>query len=146
MNAEEAFALYMKGHAQSDMPWELQQEQIKPIFMSGWGAHAEALKQVTLFANTESSPLDAIYAAYPRKIGKANALKAIAKAIQSGKSRAWLLDAVKNYAAATATWPAEDKQYIPHPTTWFNRASYDDDPKEWLRGGQAVSKFTKTYT
>lgn len=98
------------------------------------------------------STVEAIYANYPRKIGKQAALKAIAKAIKA-KGRvgdtaadAWMLARVLAYAHATQSWPAADKQFIPHPATWFNRGSYDDDPKEWVRGAAATpSQFTRKY-
>lgn len=87
-----------------------------------------------------------IYAAYPRKVGKQAAVKAINKAAKRVGSLSELLFCTKAYAAATATWPAADKQFIPHPATWFNRGSYDDDPKEWVRGAAATpSQFTKKY-
>ncbi len=37
------------------------------------------------------------------------------------------------YRDATALWPNGDKQFIPHPATWYNRGSYDDDPETWKR-------------
>ena len=86
-----------------------------------------------------------IYAAYPRKVGKQAAVKAINKAAKRVGSLSELLFCTKAYAAATATWPAADKQFIPHPATWFNRGSYDDDPKEWVRGAAATpSQFRET--
>jgi len=70
-----------------------------------------------------------IYQAYPRKIGKQVALKAIRKACEKGEP-VKILEATKAYAEATAGW---DRQFIPHPATWFNRGSYDDDRAEWVR-------------
>jgi hypothetical protein len=95
-------------------------------------------------------------------VGKQAAIKAIQKAakicpktfiatdVESGGSRKlspveYLLDRVQLYAAAVAKWPAADKQFIPHPATWFNRGSYDDDPKEWSRGTATTSQFSKTH-
>ena len=77
-------------------------------------------------------------------MGRAAAIKAIEKAAKV-KTTLDLLRIVQSYAAAVKTWPAADKQYIPHPATWFNRGSYDDDPAEWSRGAAATSQFTKTY-
>lgn len=99
------------------------------------------------------SPAEAIYAAYPRKVGKMAALKAIQKAISAhaiagmghvtGKAAGEaILKATVAYAAAVATWPARDRAYIPHASTWFNRGSYLDDPKEWQRGHSAVTNTT----
>ena len=85
-----------------------------------------------------------IYDVYPRKVGKAGAIAAIQRI---RISPAKLLEATTAFALCVARWPANEKQYIPHPATWFNRGSYDDDPKEWLRGGEAMpSQFNKTYT
>ncbi len=75
---------------------------------------------------------DAIYSLYPRKEGKASAIKAIRAALKT-KSAEFLLEAVAAYAAAVALWPAPDRQFIPHPATWFNRGSYDDDRTTWQR-------------
>lgn len=73
-----------------------------------------------------------LYQSYPRKVGKEAALKAIAKAIKKVPSDQ-LLKATRDYAAATARWPEDAKQFIPHPATWFNQGRYEDDPKEWER-------------
>jgi hypothetical protein len=73
-----------------------------------------------------------IYQSYPRKQGKAAALKAIANATKAVPLDR-LLERTKAYAAAVALWPESEKQYIPHPATWFNRGSYDDDPVTWVR-------------
>jgi len=74
-------------------------------------------------------------------VGKQAAIKAIQKAAKSvGMDR--LLQVTTLYAVATARWPQEDKQYIPHPATWFNRGSYEDDPKEWDRNTAPASQFS----
>ena len=97
-----------------------------------------------VLAATEPAKIDAeaIYQAYPRKVGKKAALKAIAAAIAQankgdpvGLGAKCLLERVKAYAAAVATWPARDREFVPHPATWFNRGSYEDDPKEWQAKG-----------
>jgi len=100
----------------------------------------------TGIATTSAITAEDIYAAYPRKVGKQAALKAIEKAHKSQYKTMWmLLQLTQAYAAAVAQWPAADKQYVPHPATWFNRGSYDDDPKEWQRGAAATpSQFSKT--
>lgn len=85
-----------------------------------------------------------VYAAYPRKVGRSAAIKAIQKA-GKGVGMERLLKAVKSYAEATSRWPVDERQYIPHPATWFNRGSYEDDPKEWERGNANVSQFSVTH-
>lgn len=86
---------------------------------------------------------ESIYQAYPRKQGKKEALKAITKALASlageavPRDGAWLLERVQAYASAVAKWPPGDAEYVPHPSTWFNRGSYDDDPAAWVRNRPA---------
>lgn len=78
---------------------------------------------------------EAIYAAYPRKVGKVAAMKAIKAAMKGSNvvrvTPEFLLAAATNYAQNVATWPAKDLGFVPHPATWFNRGSYLDDPREW---------------
>ena len=78
---------------------------------------------------------EAVYEAYPRKVGKADALKAITRTLKAGAiTPDALLVKVQAYAAAVATWPEADRKFVPHPATWFNRGSFDDDPATWQRG------------
>lgn len=76
-----------------------------------------------------------IYDAYPKHVGRAAALKAIEKQTLSSIPPERLLERTQAYAQAIAGWPREDRQFIPHPATWFNRGSFDDDPSTWLRTG-----------
>jgi len=100
-----------------------------------------------------------IYKTFPRKVGKKAAMKAITRAAKEvhlasdmrDEDPLWncafgtLMERTQLYASHVATWPAADKQFIPHPATWFNRGSYDDDPKEWVRGAAATpSQFRET--
>lgn len=73
-----------------------------------------------------------IYDAYPRKVGKDAAIKAIVKAIgKIGFDR--LLASVHEYRSFTDRWLDDRKQFIPHPATWMNKGCYDDDRSEWRR-------------
>jgi uncharacterized protein YdaU (DUF1376 family) len=93
-------------------------------------------------SNTPIVPSDTltIYEAYPRKVGRDAALKAIAKA-QKQLPAADLLAKVKAYAYATARWSDDDRKFIPHPATWFNRGSYHDDPATWARSTSAQTEI-----
>lgn len=79
----------------------------------------------------DHSVIEAVWSAYPRKVGKKKACAIIASLLRKGRTD--LPDKVKAYADAVATWPAGDEQYIPHPSTWFGRGSYDDPPETWQR-------------
>ena len=80
------------------------------------------------------------YKAYPRKVGRAVAEKAYAKALKTlGKSKALnqlqTVELLLNAALEFAKSPAGNKgEYTPHPTTWLNQARYDDDRSEWANG------------
>lgn len=83
-----------------------------------------------------SSPtdVDRIYEAYPRKVGHKDAVKAITSALKAAPADR-LLERTKAFAGAVALWPKGDGKFVPHPATWFNRGSYDDDPETWKRDG-----------
>lgn len=96
--------------------------------------------------SSEVSISEDIYAAYPRKVGRKAAIEAIKRAIKRlsskhahsnvGEQEAgnMLMLAVKDYSKAVSKWPADERNFCPHPATWFNQGRYDDDPKEWVRG------------
>jgi hypothetical protein len=103
--------------------------------------HAEAEAEAELVLATPTIPSNdacpaLIYAAYPRKVAKAEAIKAINVAIKALKAKhadpaAHLLERVTAYADAVATWPADRRQFIPHPATWIRQGRYEDDPAQW---------------
>lgn len=72
-----------------------------------------------------------IYNAYPRKVGKAAALKAILAALRKERFDI-LLEATGKFAASPA---GRRGAYTPHPATWFNHERWLDDTTEWERSG-----------
>lgn len=98
-------------------------------------AQAEAEADAEALLSIPSATLtiaDGIYALYPRKQGKKDAIKAINGALKTcPKER--LTERTQAFALAVQSWSQSDKQFIPHPATWFNRGSYDDDPAQWVR-------------
>jgi len=83
-------------------------------------------------------PVEAIYQAYPRRIGRGAALKAIHKAIkricatgqEPRQAQVFLYQRVQAFARSPA---GQDGEFTPYPATWFNQGRYDDDPQEWQR-------------
>lgn len=73
---------------------------------------------------------EAIYAAYPRKQGRGQALKAIDKALRT-KPFHELLEAVQAYAGAVSRWSEAERAFVPHPATWFNAERWSDDRSTW---------------
>lgn len=87
--------------------------------------------------NTPYSPPDrgrekekqasAIYEAYPRKVGRPVAIRAIRKHIDK-VGYDTLLEKTQAYAQAVKD---SDPKFIPHPSTWYSQERFNDDPKEW---------------
>jgi hypothetical protein len=85
----------------------------------------EKVRRLTPVSNPEC---DAIYQAYPKKVAKKVALKAIAKAIKSFPADSILIATKK----MGDLWKHEtDFQYCPNPATWFNEWRFNDDPSTW---------------
>lgn len=61
---------------------------------------------------------------YPRRVGKAAALRAFRKALKQADVQV-ILEGARRYAADPNL---PEKQFIPHPSTWLNRGSWDDEP------------------
>jgi len=77
--------------------------------------------------DTSVAEVSQIYDAYPRHVGKQAAYRAIQRALRA-VGFAELLEAVTEYANASR---GADKNYIPHPATWFNQGRWDDDRTQW---------------
>lgn len=87
-----------------------------------------------------SNACENIYLAYPRKVGKQDAIRAIEKTVaglveskrfesEDGAAE-WLHGRVAKFAQSPAGQAGE---YTPHPATWFNKGRFDDDDAEWSR-------------
>ena len=90
---------------------------------------------------TESAIAAGLYELYPKKVGKADALKAITNAIErvrgaracgEAEAVAYLAERVRLYAASPA---GNEGKFTPHPASWFNGERYLDDDREWRRDG-----------
>ncbi|QCL83891.1 hypothetical protein CFBP5875_04565 [Agrobacterium pusense] len=89
------------------------------------GNNTDLNKTVTPKAPKGAEPVsgfDEFWEAYPRKVGKPNAFKAW-KRLKPDLDA--VLAALKRQKASEQ-WSKDDGQFIPHPTTWLNRAGWDD--------------------
>lgn len=87
-----------------------------------------------------------IYDAYPRKVGRNEALKAIEKSLTNHNiTPDSLLKLTLDFTGAVSLWPEQDREFIPHGATWYNRASFLDDQKEWQRGRKPAAKKETDY-
>ncbi len=92
-----------------------------------------------------------IYLAFPRQVGKIAAMKAIQKAVRElaktmgeEMARNILYRAVVTYSNSPQGMRS-DRQFIPHPATWFNAGRYLDDPAEWETGASPVFREPGIY-
>ena len=93
------------------------------------GVQGEKPRRVT------AKDCESIYAEYPRKAAKVEAIKRIKQAVRKiDQSRdppddpvKWLRGRVKLYAASVA---GKDPQFIPHCSTWMYQARYADEPEQ----------------
>jgi len=69
---------------------------------------------------------EAFWRAWPRKVGKVKAEKVFTTAVRSGTNPAAIIAAAESFAERHRLAKTE-KTLIPHPTTWLNRGSWDDD-------------------
>lgn len=73
-----------------------------------------------------------IYEAYPKKVGRKNAISAIVKAIRAHDPRE-VLKATQAFSRATEQWPQSERRFIKHPQGWFNGEHFFDDQSLWVR-------------
>jgi cell fate (sporulation/competence/biofilm development) regulator YmcA (YheA/YmcA/DUF963 family) len=80
-----------------------------------------------VLSKDNTSDAEMIYSAYPKKVGKQQAMKAIAQSLKQIPA-CELLPIVQQYAKAR---DGADQQYTPNPATWFNQGRWMDDPETW---------------
>lgn len=91
--------------------------------------------------DADTDPLK-IYCAYPLKVAKPDALRAIQRAL-SKTTFDDLLRKTKAFAAARNG----DTTFCPNPATWFNQERFNDDPKTWKpkQNGQQPKQRAPSY-
>lgn len=68
-----------------------------------------------------------IYACYPRKVGKPDAIREIDRAIAKFPD----LDIRAQTVAFAGRWEGHSLQYCPYPSTWFHQERFNDNPDTW---------------
>ena len=68
-----------------------------------------------------------IYAAYPRKVARKLAMRAIIRAMEKTPAEL-LIVLTRQYAEARR---GQDENFTPHPATWFNQERFNDAPETW---------------
>jgi hypothetical protein len=91
---------------------------------------------------------ETIYMAYPRKVAKKAAIEAILRALKRAEKEGTSFDEILNKTVAWKLCCAgTEKHLVPHPSTWFNRGSYTDDPQEWgwKKSTPNTGRFTNEF-
>ena len=74
----------------------------------------------------QTERFDEFWKLYPRKVGKAAALKSWKKIKPTAELFERILTAVEA-AKNSQQWQKDGGQYIPHPATWLNQGRWDDE-------------------
>ena len=91
------------------------------------------------------SKFAAFWEKYPRKVAKADALKAFKKLIGNKQDVEWFMSIVMSSLerwAKNPQWTKDGGKFIPYPATWLNRGSWEDS-KEKECGGRKKFVFER---
>lgn len=77
-------------------------------------------------AEGQSDLFETFWKAYPRKVGKGQAIEAYCNAIKDGISHERIMQAVS--ADVSGRLSPSEPQFIPHPSKWLNGQPWDDEP------------------
>ena len=78
----------------------------------------------------KAKPFDHFWAAYPRRVGKQDALKAWTKIKPDNVLLALILKAIENQKQG-ADWRKDEGQFIPHPATWLRAGRWLDEVRPY---------------
>lgn len=89
-------------------------------------------------AKKSTEGFEAFWLAYPRKVGKEDALKSFVKVSPDPDLLAAMLSALKRQAGSEQ-WA--DRQFIPHPSTWLNGKRWQDEEGGTETGAGSVPDY-----
>ena len=81
------------------------------------------------------------WAAYPRHVGKAVALKSFEKVNPDDETLTAMLTAIE-WQRNTRQWRENNGQFIPHPSTWLNQRRWEDERPVQM---QPVSRVSNPF-
>lgn len=103
----------------------------QPVHTNKNVENGENGKKDTINGDARQSSFDSFWQLYPRRVGKAAALKSWAKI--NLESVPDILEAVRRQKTLDS-WQRNNGQYIPHPATWLNNKRWEDEletVEEW---------------
>lgn len=74
---------------------------------------------------------------YPKRVGKADAMRAWLKVKPDALLTARIFAAVEQQRRSDQ-WTKDDGKFIPHPSTWLNQHRWDDEPVDIVRPSRRV--------
>ena len=116
-------------------------KETRPLNHMDAAPHSQNGEGVDVFRNKEryipkAAEVEAIYNAYPKKVGRNEALKSIGEALvalhaeHGDQAFRFLLEQTRRFAKSPMGGRG---QYTPYPAKWFAAGRYHDDPNEWYR-------------
>ncbi len=115
------------SHADADAEVNTEAKKQQPSSPDG-DASKPALKST---GSNSRQQAEAVYAEYPRKVGKEEALKSIGRLIASKKKTFDELLSITKIFAQSKLGKGEGYHDAWHPATFYNQGHYDDDQTEW---------------
>lgn len=134
MDAIDKLYQALSGEAQR-LGRRLSESEWKAVARQEWAKATKEKKRGAIIPDAEQ-----VYALYPKKVGKEDALRAISAALKKN-DLAYLLDKTNQFKECVESWPSSYRYFqdggdrCPHPASWFNAGRYSDDPREWKRHG-----------
>ena len=105
--------------------------EVKPETDTDTNTDTETDKDINVLRAREAKKtlmnrFERVWAAYPRKVAKPQALKAFEKVKPDEDLLAAMLEALERWKASDQ-WTRDGGQYIPHPATWLNQRRWEDE-------------------
>lgn len=112
-------------------------DENQPVVKRVVGQKQGTKKQGDIDIDSLCKSYEEIYSLYPRKVKKPEAIKAIAKALKRLGNTEEAIDRLRGQTAKFAQSAfvlskiqSGNRQYIPHPGTWFNKDGFNDE-EDW---------------
>ena len=106
--------------------------------------HKQECKELKNVNNVKkyTTEFEVFWKEYPNKTGKGKAFESWLKVNPDSSLQAQILDSIEKHKKSRG-WQEEDGKYIPHPTTWLNRQSWEDSPPEAKKTGVLQTTYIK---
>ena len=118
---------------EANSPKEKEKEEVKE-------KEKENKKEIKRVREEEAARFDKFWAAYPRKEAKPKAQAAFFKLHPDDGLLAAMLDAIERQKASDQ-WQEAGGRFIPYPASWLNNRRWEDQTREFERGGYSQRSY-----